>query len=295
MKRSTETDLIIAIIAISFAALFFRNAESVHPLVAAGIRLSIAALLLWPFTARQIFKSSRQFILTGILCGFFYAIHFGAWVWSLDLTSVAASVTLVTATPLFLAVAGLISGRDRPNSSLWLCLSLGAVGVGVIGFADFNHSEGNWIGDLLALVGCLGMAAYMLAVRRLGSFPIWPFITIAASVGACILLSVAAMKNLPIIPPRTTDLGWLLLAALVPQLIGHTLLTAALRKATPTQVGLVTIGEPVGATIIAWIWLNEIPSWGVILGSSITLCALVIAMKTMQPLSTESNQIETRS
>ena len=132
--------------------------------------------------------------------------------------------------------------------------------LGLSAFRDFTSSGGHWLGDVLALVGCLGMAGYMLAVRRRGTFPVWPFITVAASVGAVILLSIAAFRDLSIIPPQPFDLLWLLLAALIPQLVGHTLLTTALRQATPTQVGLATIGEPVGTTLIAWIWLDEIPS-----------------------------------
>ena len=88
--------LVIAVMAISFAALFFRGAAPTHPLIQAAVRLAIASILLLPWLVRvwgtEAF--SRRVIRTGVVCGFWYAVHFGAWVTSLTMTTVTASVTL---------------------------------------------------------------------------------------------------------------------------------------------------------------------------------------------------------
>ena len=121
----TRAALVLAIVAISFAAIFFKAAHPTHPLIAAAVRLTIAASLMAPIAVWRLRRRSLAlgFWRGAVLGGVCYAVHFGAWVWSLTLTSVAASVTLVTATPLVLGVLGACTGRDRPSGRLWLAVA----------------------------------------------------------------------------------------------------------------------------------------------------------------------------
>ncbi len=104
-RRLLIPGLFVAVTAVSFAAIFFRKASPTHPLVAAGLRLAFASVLLspWLLSAWRRGTLTRTVLLHGSVAGLFYGVHFGAWVSSLTLTSVAASVTLVTATPSFSA------------------------------------------------------------------------------------------------------------------------------------------------------------------------------------------------
>lgn len=277
--------LVLAVLALSFAAPLFRLAEPTPPLVKAGIRLGVAALLLAPFVwrARVRGRLPAPVLRAALGAGLLYALHFGAWVWSLSLTSVAASVTLVTATPLLLAIVGLITGRDPPTRRLWISLALAAVGVTIIGGHDLGAAPSALTGDLLALLGAVGMAGYLVVVRRLGAVDPLAFTGVAAGVGAVVLLGGAAALGLDLRPPSAEATLALCLAALVPQLIGHTALTWALRRATPTQVGLATVGEPVGAAFLAWLWLGERVAPPVFFGAALTLTAVVLALRRERP------------
>src|SRR5204863_9680348 len=95
--------------------------------------------------------------------------------------------------------------------------------------------------------------------------------------GAAALFGAALLMRVPIQIASDDSLLWITLAALVPQLIGHNLLTYALRYATPTAVGIATVGEPVGATILAWIWLHEALTPVVALGCAVTLAAVLLS------------------
>ncbi len=273
--------LVVAIAALSFAAIFFRLAQPTHPLVGAGIRLAIAAVLLSPFVVRA-FRAGRlrpRSVGLAGAAGCFYAVHFGAWVTSLTLTSVAASVTIVTATPLILAVWALAMGRDRPTPRLWVSLSLALVGLVIIGLHDLGLSGDHLLGDALALLGAVAMAGYLLMGRRLeGGLDVAAFSGIATLVGAVLLLGAAAAMGVELAASSTSALGFLLLAALVPQLVGHNLLTWALAHTTPTRVGIATLGEPVGAALIAWIWLGEQPGKLVALGCAVTVLGVLVAL-----------------
>ncbi len=266
--------------AISFAAIFFKRAAPTHPLVVAGARLAIASVLLSPLTIRawRAGRLPRPVLRRGLAAGALYGVHFGAWVTSLRLTSVASSVTLVTATPLLLGAIAIATGRDRPERRHWIAIGLASVGLSLIGWADLSLSRDALVGDGLALLGAAAMALYLLLVRGLGPrLDVLAFSGLACGVGAaCLLLAAVALRVPLAVSPGS--FVWIALAALIPQLVGHTLLTWSLRHATPTAVGIATVGEPVGATLLAWVWLAEAPSGLVLAGAAITLAAVLVAL-----------------
>ena len=273
--------LLVAVIAISFAASFFRKAMPTHPLVMAGLRLAIAAVCLAPFTLRGLLRGSLrgEALRGGLLAGILYGVHFGAWVTSLTLTSVAASVTLVTTTPLFLGVVGWLSGRDRPDRRLWLGLVAAAGGLTLIGGADLGRGMDNLAGDGAALLGMVAIAGYFLVGRSLGSrLDLLAFSGLACAVGAAALLLTAVLAGIPVAPASSEAMLWITLSALLPQLVGHNLLTWALRYATPSQVAMAVLGEPVGAILIGWLWLNERVGALEALGCGLTLVAVAVVV-----------------
>lgn len=285
-ERFVPLALAVAIASISFAAIFFEKASPSHPLIVAGTRLAIAALVLAVplFRALRSGTLSPRVLKVGVACGVLYGVHFGTWVTSLTMTSVASSVTLVTATPLLLAVLAVLSGRDEPERRHWVSIGLAVVGLGLIGWADFSSSTDALMGDALALAGAIAMAFYLQLVRGLGpTLDVLAFGGLATAVGALALFGAALVASVPIELASSESLVWVALAALVPQLVGHNLLTWALRHTTPTVVGISTIGEPVGATLLAWIWLGEGVSGLVAIGCVITLGAVVVALMAGGP------------
>jgi len=243
LRLSATPVLAVGVIAIGFAALLIRLAAPTHPLVLAGLRLGIAACLLAPFTIGAL-RSGRldmRALRLGALGGAAYAVHFGAWVRSLELTSVAASVTIVTSTPLMLAVVALITGRDKPTRRHWLAIALG-------------------------LAGLITMA----------------FMGVPCTVGSLLLLGTAVIVHVPIEVPSTHALVFITLAALVPQLIGHGALTYALGSMPPTVVGMATVGEPVVATLLAFLFLGENVDAITALGCVITLGGVMVALSRNQ-------------
>lgn len=270
-----------AIVSISFAAIFFRLASGTPPLVTAGTRLAIAAAVLAVPTLRAIQQGrlSARALRVAVLAGVLYGVHFGTWVTSLTLTTVASSVTLVTATPLLLALLSFATGRDRPERRHWISIGLALVGLGLIGWADLSLSADALLGDALAFVGAAAMALYLFVARGLGAeLHVLAFSGIAAFVGAIVLLAAALVGGTSLAFDSGESLFWIALSALVSQVVGHTLLTWSLRHATPTAVGIATVGEPVGSTFLAWLWLGEeIGAW-VALGCAITLGAVLLSV-----------------
>ena len=97
------------------------------------------------------------------------------------------------------------------------------------------------------------------------------------------MLSTAVIVGIPIEVASWESLGWIALAALVPQLIGHTLMTWSLRYTKPTAVGVATVSEPVASTALGWAWLGEAVGPVAAVGCSITLFGVLIAALRPKP------------
>lgn len=279
--RYVPLAMLTAVVAISFAAIFFREASPTHPLAMAATRLALVAAVLSPFVARAVRAGRlRGYALRASLgAGLAYAVHFGAWVASLELTSVAASVTLTTASPLILAVVGTVTRRDPPSLRAWAAIAVGVVGLGLVGGGDLSFGSDALLGDGLAFLGAAAVAVFLLLGRSLGrDLDVWVFIGVAAAVGAVVLVLTAWALDAPLAPASGRAFGFLVLATVFPHLVGHVLLTWCLRHTTPTAVGMATLGEPVGAAFLAWVWLGEPVATVTAIGCAVTLVAVGLAV-----------------
>jgi drug/metabolite transporter (DMT)-like permease len=232
------------------------------PVIAAG-RLSLAALILLPIVlwrARPELRAlRRRDFLLGIGSGGFLAVHFSAWILSLEYTSVASSAALVATNPLWIGLASLLIFRQRLAALTWLGVLITIAGSVLIAVSDSGGGDGAnaLFGDGLALLGALAISGYLLVgtklQRRLSTLTyIWLVYTTAAIVLTLVALAVGA--GVPggarlDYPP----VGYLLLLglALGPQLLGHTSFNWALRYLSPTFVAVVILGEPIGSALLA--------------------------------------------
>ncbi|MCC6620147.1 MAG: DMT family transporter [Deltaproteobacteria bacterium] len=268
----------VAVIAISAAAVLFRLAPHVPPLTAAGDRLLLAGLVLLPFVWRRL-GTLRPGLVLG--AGLAYAIHFGAWVASLHYTSIAASVTAVTTSPLLLAALGLATGRDPPTRRLLAALALGLAGVLVLALASPADVPGAdpGLGLALAVLGAGAIAAYFLLARRAApTADPFAFSAVATLVGGALLLGAALVVGDPLVPATLEDVLVVVGAAALPQLVGHTLMTWSLRHTTPTAVALATLGEPAGASLLGVVVLHEPLTLVVVLACLCTLAGVALGL-----------------
>lgn len=280
-SRKVFAALALGVVSIAFAAIFFREALPTDAWTASGWRLLLASLVMLPFVWRayRAAELSRQLVLAAIGAGVLYAVHFGAWVTSLEYTSVAASVTLVTSTPALLVLWAWWTGTDRPSARLVGAVLVSLVGVLLIGGGDFGVSPQALWGDFLAWIGAVAMAVYLVVVRRLGQFPVMAFSGMATLTGGLVLMLGAWLRGVELVPASPRAAFFIVLATVVPQLIGHTLMTWSLRHTTPTVVGLATLVEPVGAALLAWAIYAEMPTPLVALGCVVTVVGVGIATR----------------
>ncbi|MEA3308524.1 MAG: DMT family transporter [Chloroflexota bacterium] len=277
--------LVIGVLAVSTASTLIRLAQAeLTPLAVAAWRLTLASLILAPFAlmrrrAEWGALSRRDWGLL-LASGLLLAVHFAAWITSLALTSVVAAIVLVSVNPLFVGLLNYLLWREKlPRPILWGML-LALVGAVVIGLDDLGLGTHRLRGDFLALLGALTVAGYLLIGQRLRRrLSLLGYVFPVYATAALALMAFALLRATPLTGYAFHSWVWLLLLALIPQLIGHSSLNWALRDLPATYVSLSTLAEPLCSTLLAWLILSEAPPMVSFLGGVLVLLGLVLARK----------------
>ena len=215
------------------------------------------------------------------LSGLLLALHFWSWIASLRFTTVASSVILVSLKPVF--AWGLAAGwlREHPTRSEAWGIALAVIGASLIGLGDARLSLGALGGDLLALLGAVTGAGYYVIGRRVRqTVGIWRYATGVYAMAAAALALLALARNMPLVGFAGRD--WMVFAAMAagPMLVGHTGMNYALRHFRATTVNVAALGEPVGASVIAWLVpaIHEVPSAPAVVGGLLVLVGIGLSL-----------------
>ena len=267
--------LTIGVVGVSTGALFVRLADA-PALVTAAYRLGIALLCILPFAywkARaEIFSLTHRQSLFGILAGFFLALHFASWISSLDYTSVANSVVLVNTIPLWVAILTHLVTKEKVKAHTWMAILLALIGAFILCGDSFSINQGALRGDGLATAGAFFAAIYILLGRNLRSrLSLLAYVTICYG-SATFFLWMAVLASGQATTGFSNETWWAFLGlALLSQLLGHTSYNWALKWVGASMVAIALLGEPVGAVILAWLFLEETLTWQKALGGAIIL------------------------
>ncbi len=276
----------VAITAISFASIFIRWSDA-PPVVIAAYRMLFAALILLPFVLMRknreevvLLERRHWWLILGI--GMVLALHFLAFNAALKETTITSATILVTCHPIVVGVLGYIYLKERPRHS-GVGIAVGLIGVLVISSADL--SGGAIYGDLLALVGMLAAAVYLLGGRVLRqSVGVITYAFLLYSTAAAVLFLVALGSNAPLWPYPAEEFAIFFALAIVSTIFGHTILNWSLRYLPAAFVSVSMLGEPVGASILAFLLLSETPSLGVAIGGAMVLAGILLtAGSEMRP------------
>ena len=224
---------------------------------------------------------------SSVLGGLFLAAHFAAWLPSLSMTSVAASVALVTTTPIWTALAARLSGVRLP-AAVWWGLVLAVVGAALIAGIDVTVSTRALAGDALALLGALCAAGYVLAGaharQRLATSA---YTVVCYSVCAAVVAVAALLVGDPLGGFSARD--WWLIAAItvVAQLMGHTLFNLVVSSVGPTVVGLAILLEVPGALLVSLALGQQAPPLLALPGMVAVVAGVALVVRASRPVVAE--------
>lgn len=275
--------LVAALIAVAHAAIFVRLADA-DPLVTAAYRMLIASLVLLPLaavTARQEIRKldKREWKLIGG-AAVFLALHFATWIASLDFTSIANSVVLVTLTPVWLAVWAVVALRQPPGRRTWLAVGLALAGSAVMGSGSARVGMETLFGDGLALVGGILFVGFLLlaeAARR--TIGIVAFVTLVYSGAAILLWAAVFALGLPLVGLSLETYLAFIGLGLVSQIIGHTGFNWAVRAISPMVLALLFLTEPLLSTALGWFYFGEGFARETAIGGVLILAAIYFGVR----------------
>ena len=271
----------IGVLAASTASIFIKLCDA-PALIIATYRMVFASLILLPYV---LYKKKgriweRKEIGWLVVSGLFLSLHFAFWIGSLKYTSVASSVVLVTTYPIFVGIGSRLFLKERMGRYLILGIILSVLGSGLISYGDMTISGEALMGDGLAFLGAIAASGYFLVGRKMRkSQDLLSYIFPVYSTAGFLLVVFSLLSQRHFFGYSWTTYLFLLLLALIPQLIGHTTINWALKYLPASMVALTYLGEPVGSTILAYFILNEeLTPWKVF-GGILILAGILTALK----------------
>lgn len=275
--------LLLGVVSISTSAIFVKLSGAPAAIVAL-YRLLFTVILMTPWIVmrnRQELRSLRvKDWLLAVVSGIFLAFHFIFWFTSLTFTSIASSVVLVSMQPLFAFVGAYFLFKER--TKLWSLLGAGIAMAGsvIIGWGDFRIAGMALFGDMLALLGAIMVTGYWLIgqhMRKNVSLMVYTYVVYGISSVTLFVLNVISGVSF-------TDYAakdwWIFLAlAVVPTLLGHTVLNWSLKWVSASVVSVSILGEPIGASILAFLIFGEMLTTSQWLGGALILCGVYLFIK----------------
>ncbi len=230
-----------------------------------GWRLVIATALLMPLAGRRLRTLGtldRTDWAVLVLAGLALAGHFVVWTAAVQRTTVANAMVFFNINPIFTATAAFLLFHERITWRLVVAIVVGVLGIVVIGLVDLSLRPEVMGGNLLAVLCSLLFTVYFLAGKRLRR-------KLDTAVYVPSLYAVAAVVSFALIPATGQPLvqydgvTWLafVLMALVPTMIGHTSLNAAVRYIDAGRISVLTLTEPIAAGGVAYLAWGEPFTW----------------------------------
>ncbi|MCM3388225.1 DMT family transporter [Ureibacillus chungkukjangi] len=253
--------IIIGVISISLSAIFVKLAQADSGVIA-FYRLLFSVLIMSPLffykhTHELKDLTKRDWIFSSI-AGIFLAFHFILWFESLRYTSVASSTVLVTLQPLFAFIGTYFFFKEKFSVKTILSGVIAIMGSVLISWGDFKVSGSALYGDLLALIACALITAYLLFgqdVRKRVSLITYTMVVYSSST-ICLFFYVL-IKGESFGPYSSMTWLWFLLLAIIPNLLGHTLFNWAVKWVSTNVISIAVLFEPIGAAILAYFVFAE--------------------------------------
>lgn len=282
MMLNQYVALAIAVTAISWASILILLSGA-QPIAIAFWRSAIAAIVLLPLLIIE--RVGNKYAFRGIdaslmvVGGVALAIHFITWIESLYLTTVAASTTLVSTYPIFtLVISKLIGERVGRQGIAGVLMAF--LGVILIAAPEFFVNIHALMGDLLALIGAVSGAVYFMVgrvVRARVSLAMYTVPVYGVSALTTLVVGLLLRTRFWPYPPYTWF--YIIMIVLGPMLLGHTLLNYALKYSRAVTVTTSTLGEPIGATLLALIIFHQVPQPITVVGMAVTLLGIYMVIR----------------
>jgi len=268
----------VGVVAVSMSAPLAAG-MTVPALAVAFWRNALGTAVIAPTARRSELGQWRLMVAAGVAL----ALHFGTWIPSLRLTSVASATALCSLQVGWVVAWEFLRGRRYPKAAI-VGMVIAFAGTVVVSGVDLTVSGEAVTGDLLALLGGIGTAAYMVIGARVRETTGTSTYTVVAYGTCALVLGVACLvSGQDLVGYDAKQWGLLVLLTCTAQLLGHSVFNHLLATTSPTNVGLVLLLEVPGAAILAALFLHQRPPVATFLGLAVILAGMALVIRVTNP------------
>ncbi|MBS99726.1 MAG: EamA family transporter [Oceanospirillaceae bacterium] len=271
-RRDGITFATLGVLVLSFDALLVRLAAADGADIGfwRGALIMVSAGTICVFRRRHIrWPDTRALWIAAIAASALYGVNSALFVFSINNTHVANTVVILASSPLFAAaISWLLFREQTPKRTLFAILT--AI-LGVVIVFSASLGQAGQLGDLLALLLAVCMAAALTLLRRVPQLPRLPLVAGSGVATALMCLPFAEPLSL-----SSTSYGWLALMGLVQMPLATLLIFSATRHLPSAEVSLFLLIETILGPIWVWWALGEALPGPTILGGALITGAIAV-------------------
>lgn len=256
--------------------------ETIPPLVAAGVRHSVAGGILLAWSLMRGFRPKREHWIAGMIIGaLFFLIGHGSLHWAEQYVGSGLAALLIATEPMFILVMAWALGQQRISRISALGLAVGVAGVVVLLGSELTMKGSSLAGLLAVLAGSVSWSAGVVLSPRL-KLPADALARTAVPLvcGAMMLLAAAGATGefrathwRAISLRSTLGLAYLIVFG---SIVAFTAYTWLLQRCPPALVATHTYVNPVVAILLGWLLAAEPLTGRIALASVAILGAIVL-------------------
>lgn len=275
----TFTTLLFGVLIISFGSALTRWAGDVPFAVISFYRLFLSLpflLIVYFYQNKSLTKQPSEFNYQYLLAGLFLSAHFITWIASIQMTTIANSIFLESTHPLFGLLLSILILKEIPKFYYIAAFVFTLLGMYLIVSSDWNLENNRTLGDLLAVSSALFLALYLLIARfNKDKIDLVLYLIYVYGFAALFCWIFIIFNEQSLFDYSWNNWGFMLLLAIGPNLVGHSLLNWASRRTEIYKVNLMLLLEPVLATFMGIVFFLEFPAVTFYAGASLILAALL--------------------
>lgn len=294
-KINPKLAVLAGVLFVSFSSIFTKMSTA-PSLIIATFRLGFSSLILLPFVLKNNIDEIKNIRIGDlVICtisGIFLALHFATWLESIKHTSITSSTVLVNTHPIFVVMGSILILKQRMSKNALLGIGIGLVGSFVISMGDSSLGSNVIYGDMLAVMGAFFVAGYMMigsVVRKRLSVNAYTFIVYSTCTVTLLIMDFASKT--PLYPYPKLDWALFLAMALLCTMMGHSVFNWALEYINPSFVSMGILGEPVFATVWAFLIFGQVPTLSQVVGGMTILAGISVFIRS-QEVKQEDKKLE---
>jgi len=238
-----------------------------HPFAIAAARSAIPAIFLLAVVRRPRFKFSFDKTIGAV----FMAATVILFVFANKHTTAANAILLQYAAPIYVAILGAATLKEKPRMEHWLALA--AICLGMFLFFKESLGKGDLLGDLMAALSGVTFALQIVVLRKQKDDS--PFDSLL--LGHIFIALIAGLISLFLPAPIVTARTLLLIVPVSIAQVGlATILFAyAIKRITALESILTAVIEPLFSPLWVFLFLGELPGKTALLGGVLIISAVV--------------------